>query len=87
MAQPSYAIEYIAAVQAKANEAVTSADLLVLYPTATVIKMKTKGVRASVNSSVMFEVDYNDESFLTTGHSYKFDKDCVIAVGRYRVVT
>jgi hypothetical protein len=87
MAQPNYAIEYIGAVEAKKNLEVTSTGLLATFPTATVIKMKTAGVRASVNDSVMFLVDYNDESYLVAGNKYMFDKDCVIAVGKYRVVT
>lgn len=87
MAQPSYAIEYIGAVEAKAGVPITSADLLAMYGTATVLKMKTKGVSVSVNNSPLFEVTYDDESYLVTGHTYKFNKDCIVAVGVYKVVT
>ena len=87
MAQPLYAIEYLGAIEASKNTAVTSASVLTLYPTATVLKIKTARVSVSVDDSVMFPTDYNDESYLVTGHSYTFSKDCIVAVGIYRGVT
>lgn len=87
MAQPAYAIEYLGAMSAKANVVVTSASLLALYPTATVVKIKTSGVSVSVNNTDRFPVVYDDESYLKTGKTYLFSKDCVVAVGIYKAIT
>jgi len=88
MAQPtSFAIEYLGAIRVTKNTTVTSASLLVLYPTATVLKIKAKGVSVTVDGSVMFPVGYDDETYLTTGHTYTFSEDCVVAIGMYRTVT
>lgn len=86
MAQPSYAIEYLGSVKALSGTTVTSASVLALFPTATVLKMKTPDVKVSINGGEQFDVDYNDESFLTTGKSYMFNKDCIIAVGIYKAI-
>ena len=87
MSQPSYAIEYLGAIEATKNTAVTSASVLTLYPTATALKIKTAGVSVSVDNSVMFPTDYNDESYLVTGHTYTFSENCIVAVGIYKAVT
>lgn len=87
MAQPAYAIEYLGAISAKSGKVYTSASVITAYPTATCMKMKTDGVSVSVNGSDAFLTNFDDESFITSGHTYIFTKDCVIAVGKYRAVT
>ena len=86
MYQP-IAIEYLGAVEAKRNVEVTSASIIALYPTANVIKMKTKNIKATVNHSVLFHIDYNEENYLETGNTYSFDGDCVFVVGKYVVIS
>ena len=86
MAQAT-AIEYLGAVKCLAGTQYTSASILTAFPTATVLKMKTDDVQAGINGGVMFHINYDDESFLTTGKTYIFDKDCVIAVGIYKAIT
>lgn len=83
MAKTMYAIEYLGALTIKQGQMYTSADVLTKYNTANVLKMKTSGVKVSVNNSDMFPFDVNDETYLVTGHTYLFDKDCTIVVGRY----
>lgn len=87
MAQPAYAIEYLGAISAKSGKVYTSASVITAYPTATCMQMKTDGVSVSVNGSDAFLTSFDDESFITSGHTYIFTKDCVIAVGKYRAVT
>lgn len=87
MAQPSYAIEYIGAIRAIRGKTYLSANILTQFPNATCMKMKSDGVSVSVNGTDAFLTSFNDESFITTGHTYIFDKDCTIAIGRYRVVS
>ena len=82
-----YAIEFIGAIEAKANTALTTASILGIYPSATVMKIKTKDVNVSVNNSVLFQTTYDGENYIQTGNSYKFDKDCILAIGKYRVVS
>lgn len=87
MAQPSYAIEYLGAVKVTSGTSVTSASVLTSFPTATVLKMKTANVKVAINGGVQFDVVYDDESYLTTGKTYMFNKDCVVAVGIYKAIT
>ena len=87
MAQPSYAIEYLGAISAQSGKLYTSADVILAFPTATCMKMKTEGVKVSVNGTDAFLTSYDDESYITAEHTYIFSKDCTIAIGRYRVVS
>lgn len=81
-----HAIDYLGAIKADKGTQYTSASILTAYPTATVIKMKTDGVSASIDGGVQFLTSFDDESYLTTGKTYMFDKDCVIAIGIYKVI-
>ena len=83
MAKTMYAIEYLGAVSVKQGQMYTSAEVLAEYTSANVMKIKTNGVNVSVDNSDMFPLDINDETYLVTGHTYIFDRDCTIAVGRY----
>ena len=83
MAKTMYAIEYLGAVSVKQGQMYTSAEVLAEYTSANVMQIKTNGVNVSVDNSDMFPLDINDETYLVTGHTYIFDRDCTIAVGRY----
>ena len=87
MAKTMYAIEYLGALSIKQGQMYTSADILAKYNIANVMKLKTIDVSVSVNNSDMFPFDVNDETYLVTGHTYIFDRDCTIAVGRYVAIT
>ena len=84
MAQPTI-IEYLGAYEVKANTTVQLADIHLAYPTASVLKIKTEKVSVSIAGSPMFLTSYDDESYIptATSRSYIFDKDCIVAVGRY----
>ena len=83
MAKPHYAVEYLGAISAEKNKLVTSASVMTLFPTATMMKMKTEGVSVSVDGTDMFLTSFDDESFITSGKSFIFDKNCTIAIGKY----
>ena len=83
MAKTMYAIEYQGALTIKQGQIYTSADILAKYKTANVMKLKTSNVNVSVDYSDMFPMDFNDETYLLSGHTYIFDRGCTIAVGRY----
>jgi hypothetical protein len=83
MAQPHYAVEYLGAITAEQGKMYTSASVITSYTAANMMKMKTSGVNVSVNNSDMFPVDLNDESYITSGHTYIFDRKCTIAIGKY----
>lgn len=87
MAQPHYVVEYLGAISAEQGKMYTSAGVLSKYPTANMMKMKTENVRVSVNNSDMFPVDMNDESYITSGHTYVFNGKCIIGIGKYVSVT
>lgn len=86
MAQPQYSIDYLGAMKVEKGVAYTSASILAAFPTATVLRIKTDEVSVSINGGIQFITKIDDESYLTTGKSYMFDKDCVVAVGIYKAI-
>jgi len=86
MAQPSYAIEYLGAKELLAGTDYTTASLLSEFPNATVIRMKSSGIKVGINGGVMFPVDYGEESYLVTGKTFRFDNPCIVAIGIYKAV-
>ena len=86
MAKPHYVVEYLGAISAEKNKLVTSASVMTLFPTATMMKMKTEGVSVSVDGTDMFLTSFDDESFIASGKSFIFDKNCTIAIGKYVAV-
>ena len=87
MSQPTHIIEYLGAIIAEPRKQYTSASVLTKYPTATVMKMKTEGIKVTVDGSDMFPISYDDESYITTGRTFIFSDACTIAIGRYVNIT
>lgn len=81
-----HAIEYLGALAVNKGQQYTSASIITAYPTATVLKIKTDKVSVSINGGVQFLTSFDDESYLTTGKTYIFDKDCIVAIGIYKAV-
>lgn len=81
-----HAIDYLGALAVNKGQQYTSASITSAYPTATVLKIKTDKVSVSINGGVQFLTSFDDESFLSTGKTYIFDKDCIVAVGIYKAV-
>ena len=87
MSQPMYVVEYLGALVVEPRKQYLSADVKTKYPTATVMKMKTEGIKVTVDGSDMFPVSYDDESYITTGRTFMFSDACTIAIGRYVAIT
>ena len=87
MSKPAIVIEYLGAIVAEPRKQYTSASVLSKYPNATVMKMKTEGIKSGVDGSDMFPVSYDDESFIATGRTFIFSDACTIAIGRYVAIT
>lgn len=95
MAAPIHVIDYLGAIKIESGVEYTSASILVLFPTATVMKLKPLvpadikkvGVRVGINGGIMFPIIFEDEGYITTGRTFIFDTDCIMAVGIYRVIT
>ena len=87
MSKPALAIEYLGAIIAEPRKQYTSASVLTKYPTANVMKMKTEGIKVTVDGSDMFTVSYDDESYIATGRTFMFSDACTIAIGRYVAIT
>ena len=81
-----HAIDYLGALAVNKGQQYTSASIASAYPTATVLKIKTDKVSVSINGGVQFLTSFDDESFLSTGKTYIFDKDCIVAVGIYKAI-
>lgn len=88
MAQPQYAVEYLGAEFINKGETYSSATIKTKYPTATMMKMKTEGVEVSINGTTMFATTYDGENYLpTVASTFIFNKNCIIAIGRYVAVS
>ena len=87
MSKPAIVIEYLGAIVAEPRRQYTSASVLSKYPNATVMKMKTSGIKAGVDGSDMFTISYDDESYIATGRTFIFSDACTIAIGRYVNIT
>lgn len=87
MSQPQYAMEYLGAISVVAGEVYTIDNVLTDFPTANMMKMKTDGVKVSINGTDAFLVSFNDESYISSGKTYIFSQPCTIVVGRYVIVT
>lgn len=87
MAQPHYIVDYLGAMSVEAGEVYTSDSVLASYPTADMLKMKSEGVKVSIDGTDAFPISYDDESYITTGKTYIFSKPCIIAVGKYISIT
>lgn len=83
----AYAIEILGAIECKAGTPITTASILTTYSTANVTIVKTQDLHTSVDGSVMFPSTYDNQNYLVTGHTYTFNKDCILQIGKYKVVT
>lgn len=81
-----HAIDYLGALAVSKGQQYTSSSIISAYPTATVLKIKTDTVSVSINGGVQFLTSFDDESFLSTGKTYIFDKDCIVAIGIYKAI-
>lgn len=85
MAQPT-CIEYLGSVYCTGGASVTTASILATYSTATALIMTTEGISVSINGSPMFPAKAGEITYMTTGKTYVFDKDCIIAVGIFKAI-
>lgn len=81
-----HAIDYLGALAVNKGQQYTSDSITSAYPTATVLKIKTDKVSVSINGGVQFLTSFDDESYLSAGKTYIFDKDCIVAIGIYKAI-
>ena len=86
MAIQTDAIEALGGFQCLANTPTTTASILTAFPTATITKIKTADAMLSIDGTVKFMTTYDAISNLQTGHTYIFDKDTTLMVGKYVTV-
>lgn len=81
MSQPTqYIYDYLGAKSIKANEILTSADILALYPTAKVVEMRTDNVKVSINATDATVWMRGDRAYVNSGRTWAFLDDCEIAI-------
>ena len=73
--------EILGSVVVQPNTPVTTDALLAQFPTATLAKMKTEGVRVSVDGYPMFPATYDADDYITSGHTLVFDKETILLIG------
>lgn len=79
-------IEHLGSIQVSAGASITTASIISQFPTATALMMITEGVSVSINATPMFLIEKYQESYLATGKTYVFNKDCQIVVGTYKAI-
>ena len=87
MAVASYAVEILGAYECKAGVTVNYSAIKALFSTATVTILKTKDVKVSINGTPMFDGTFDAQNYLSGIGTAVFSKDCILAVGLYRIVT
>lgn len=87
MAVADYAVEILGSYECKAGETVQFSAIKTAFSTATVTIMKTNGVKVSINGGPMFDATYDCQNYLSGTGTAVFSKDCILAVGLYKVVT
>lgn len=86
MAIQTDAFEALGGYLCPANTEVPTADILAKFSGATITKIKTEGVKLSIDGTVKFPATYDAISNLQAGHKYIFDKDTILMVGKYVTV-
>ena len=86
MAIQTDAFEALGGFQCLANTPTTTASILTAFPTATITKIKTADAMLSIDGTVKFMTTYDAISNLQTGHTYIYDKDTTLMVGKYVTV-
>ena len=87
MSKPNQVVQYLGAFNVEMNKTYDSTLIKTEFPTANMLKMKTEGVKVSLNGTTMFPISYDDETYLPdTSVKYIFSKDCVVVVGKYTVI-
>ena len=87
MAVADYAVEILGSYECKAGATISYSAIKTAFSTATVTIMKTSGVKVSINGSPMFDATYDCQNYLSGTGTAVFSKDCILAVGLYRIVT
>lgn len=87
MAAPFIVKEILGSIVIPANTTITTASILATFTTANMSKLKTEGVRVSIDGYPMFPATYDAEDYINTGHTQRFDKDTILLIGKYVVIT
>lgn len=78
MAQPTQFIpKYVGSAYLKKSEIYTDADFAA---TGNILQIKTADVSVSLNGNPMFKTTFDDTSYIETGVTYMFDRDCQVAI-------
>lgn len=73
--------EYLGGKSIAGREVITVASLLVDFPDANFMQMKTDKVKISVNGTDAFITTLDDKIYLRDGTSFMFMQNCEIALG------
>jgi hypothetical protein len=82
MAQTNYIVDYIAGMRAEAGKSYTAASILALYPSATVVEVRSKETIVSINGTIAVKFSYGEQTTITTGKTWVFITDCDLAIGK-----
>ena len=90
MAQAAqFIVQYIAGMTVIKGNSYTTADVIATYPTATTMILKTKvskgeaPITVSIDGTDAFEITYDDPTYIETGNTFIFNKNCTIAIAKY----
>jgi len=88
MAQPTIVKQILGAIVVPADTPILNSTIVTAFPTANMTKLKTDGVRVSINSTPWFDGTYDAEDYIANDStSQKFDKETTLLIGKYVVIT
>ena len=88
MAQPTVVKEILGSIVVPAHTPISNSTIISSFAGANMTKVKTEGVRVSVNGYPLIPATYDAEDYISpTNHTQLFDKETLLLVGRYVVIT
>lgn len=83
MAQASnFILDRLGGMSIKAGTVVTTAEILVLFPTATAAILQSPTARININATDSITFHNGDIEYINTGKTWAFQTDCEISIAK-----
>lgn len=76
----AHILKYLGGMKLGKSKRYSTDEILSKYPTANIIQFKTNKALVSVSDSDMFEISFDDITYIDSGQHYIFNKDVMVAI-------
>ena len=76
----AHILKYLGGMKLDKSKRYSTDEILLKYQTANIIQFKTDKALVSVSDSDMFEINFDDISYIESGQHYIFNKDVTVAI-------